>query len=100
MGVMRKWIIATVVLLLAVVGLGAYAVSLRSDIEDKDAQIAAQQQQLEEQQGIAGNVRDAAATLSEDAQQAFGQLGDQLEEIQGQAETTKADAQAAIESAE
>ena len=33
----RKWIIASVVLLVAVVGLGAYALSLRSDIDDKDA---------------------------------------------------------------
>lgn len=100
MGVMRKWIIATVVLLVAVVGLGAYALSLRSDIEDKDAQIAAQQQQLEEQKGIVDNVRDAASSLSGDARQAFRQLGDQLDEIQGQAQTTKADAQAAIASAE
>jgi chromosome segregation ATPase len=97
---MRKWIIATVVLLVAVVGLGAYALSLRSDIDDKDAQIAAQQQQLEQQQGVADDVRDAAAGLSEDAQQKFAQLGDQLGEIQGQAETAEADAQAAIESAE
>jgi hypothetical protein len=42
------------VLVLAVVGLGVYVVSLRSDIDDKDDQIAAQQRELEEQQGAAG----------------------------------------------
>ena len=42
----KKWIIATVVLLVAVAGVGAWALSLRSDLDDKDAQIASQQQQL------------------------------------------------------
>ena len=60
-GVMRKWIVATVVLAVAVVGAGAYALSLRSDGEGKDAQIAAQQEQLADQQGVADDVRDAAA---------------------------------------
>ena len=97
---MRKWIIATVVLAVAVVGLGAYTISLRSDVEDKDAQIAAQQQQLTEQQGVADDVQDAAAGLAEDAQQALGQLGQQLDEIQSQATATQEETQAAIESAE
>jgi chromosome segregation ATPase len=96
----RKWIVATVVLLAAVVGIGAYALSLRSDVDDKDAQIAAQKKQLSEQQGVAANVQDAAAALGEDARQAIGQLGDQLDEIQSQAEATQADTQAAIKSAE
>jgi chromosome segregation ATPase len=100
MGDMTKWKVATAVLAVAVVGIGAYALSLRSDIEDKDAKIAAQQQQLEEQQGIATDVQDAAARLSEGAQQTFAQLGDQLDEIEGQADATQASAQAAIESAE
>jgi chromosome segregation ATPase len=97
---MRKWIIATVVLAVAVVGLGAYAVSLRSDIDDKDAQIASQQQQLEEQQGVAGDVQDAAASLAENTQQAFGQLGEQLDQIESAASATQEETQAAIENAE
>ena len=97
MGDMTKWKVATAVLAVAVVALGAYAVSLRSDIEDKDKQIAALEEQ---QQGIASDVQDAAATLSENAQQAFGQLGAQLDEIQSQATATQAETQAAIESAE
>jgi chromosome segregation ATPase len=97
---MRKWIVATAVLAVAVVGIGAYALSLRSDIDDKDAQIAAQEEQLAEQKGVADDVQDAAATLAEDAQQAFGQLGDQLDAIESQADATQEDAQAAIESAE
>lgn len=96
----RKWIIASVVLLVAVVGLGAYALSLRSDVDDKDAKIADQQQQLEQQQGVADDVQDAAAGLAEDAQQALGQLGDQLDELQSQAETTQEETQQAIEDAE
>jgi chromosome segregation ATPase len=96
----RKWIIASVVLLVAVVGIGAYALSLRSDVEDKDAQIASQQQQLEEQQSAADDVRDAAASLGDDAQEAFAQLGDQIDEIQSQAEATQEETQQAIEDAE
>ena len=96
----RKWIVATVVLLVAVVGLGAYAYSLRSDVDDKDAQIAEQQQQLEEQQGVADDVQDAAASLAEDAQQAFGELGDQIDEIEAQAEATQEETQQTIEDAE
>ena len=96
----RKWIIATVVLLVAVVGVGAYAFSLRSDVDDKDAQIAAQQQQLEEQQGVADDVQDAAAGLAEDAQQAFGELGDQIDEIESQAEATQEETAQAIADAE
>jgi hypothetical protein len=96
----RKWIVATVVLLVAVVGIGAYALSLRSDVDDKDAQIAAQQKQLEEQQSVKGHLQDAAAKLADDVQQAFGQLGDQLNEIQSQAGATQADVLAAIKNAE
>jgi chromosome segregation ATPase len=96
----RKWIIASVVLLIAVVGIGGYALSLRSDIDDKDAQIASQQQQLEEQQGVADDVRDAAASLGDDAQEVFAQLGDQIDEIQSQAAATQEDTQQAIENAE
>ena len=97
---MRKWIIITAVLAVAVVGLGAYAVSLRSDIDDKDAQIAAQEQQLEEQQGVADDVQDAATNLAENAQQAFGQLGEQLDQIESAATASQEETQAAIEDAE
>ena len=96
----RKWIIATVVLLVAVVGIGAYALSLRSDVDDKDAQIASQQQQLEQQQGVADDVQDAAAGLAEDAQQALGQLGEQIDQLQSEAEATQEETQQAIEDAE
>jgi hypothetical protein len=96
----RKWIIASIVLLVAVVGIGAYALSLRSDIDDKDAQIASQQQQLEDQQGVANEAQDAAARLGDDVQQAFAQLGDQIDEIESQADATQEETQQAIEDAE
>ena len=95
-----KWIIATVVLLVAVIGLGAWALSLRSDGEDKDAQIAAQEQELAEQQGVADEVEQAAAGLAEDAQQAFSDLGEQLDQIESDAAATQEETQAAIEDAE
>lgn len=97
---MTKWIVATVVLLVAVVGLGAYALSLRSDVDDKDAQIAAQQKQLDQQQNVAGNVQDAAASLTADAQQAFDQLGQQIDELEGAAAAGQEETQAAIDKAE
>jgi chromosome segregation ATPase len=96
----RKWIIATVVLLVAVIGVGAWALSLRSDVDDKDKQIAAQQQELEEQQGVADQVEQAASGLAEDAQQAFSELGDQLDQVQSEAEATQEETQEAIEGAE
>jgi uncharacterized membrane protein YdfJ with MMPL/SSD domain len=96
----RGWIVATVVCAIAAIGLGAWALSLRSDNEDKDAQIAAQQKQLDEREGVAGQVREAASGIAEDAQQAMRELGDQLDEIQGTATATQEEAQAAIERAE
>jgi chromosome segregation ATPase len=96
----KKWIVATVVLLVAVVGLGAWALSLRSDIDDEDAKIASQQQQIEEQQGVAAQVKEAASGLTEDAQQAFSDLGDQLDQVQAEAAATQEETQAAIEDAE
>ena len=96
----KKWIVTTVVLLVAVVGLGAWALSLRSDVDDKDAQIAAQQQQLEEQQGVADDVQEAASGFAEDAQQALIELGEQLGQAASEAQATQEETQQAIEDAE
>jgi len=96
----KKWIIATVVLLVAVVGVGAWALSLQSDVDDKDAQIAAQEQELAQQQGAADQVEEAAAGLAEDAQQAFSDLGAQLDQAQTDAAATQEETQAAIDDAE
>ena len=96
----RGWIAATVILLLALVGVGAWALSVRSDNEDKEATIASQEQQLQEQQGAADDVRDAASGVADDVQQTLSGLGDQLDEIQGTADQTQEDAQAAIDQAE
>ena len=94
------WIVATVVLLLAVIGLGAWALSLRSDNQDKDATIASQQQQLAEQQGVAGDLREAAGNAAQDVQDALSGLGDQLDQIEGTANATQQDVQDAIAQAE
>jgi ElaB/YqjD/DUF883 family membrane-anchored ribosome-binding protein len=99
----RPWIIATIVCALAAVGLGVWAFSLRSDNEDKDDQIAQQQEQLENAQGVGAQVREAASQLGDDARQALSQLGDQLkgtaQSTQAEIEQEIADAQARAEQA-
>ena len=96
----RGWIVATIVLAVAAVGLAAWALSLRSDIDDKDAEIAAQQQQLEEQDGVADDLREAAGGIAQNAQQAVRDLADQLDEVQGSAAATQEQTQQAIDRAE
>jgi DNA repair exonuclease SbcCD ATPase subunit len=95
----RAWIVATIVLAVAAVGLGAWALSLRSDVDDKDAEIAAQQQ-LEEQKGVAQDVREAAGGVAQNVQQALRDLAKQLEEVQGTTAATQQQTQQAIERAE
>jgi translation elongation factor EF-1beta len=85
----RKWIVATIVLALVAIGLGIWAFTLRSDIDDKDAQIAAQQQQLAEQEDIAGQAREAAGGAAEDVEQTFDELGQQIDQIEGVADATQ-----------
>jgi DNA repair exonuclease SbcCD ATPase subunit len=96
----RAWIVATVILAVAAVGLGAWALSLRSEIDDKDAEIAAQKQQLEEQRSVADDLREAAGGVAQNAQQAVRDLADQLDEVQGAAAATQEQTQQAIDRAE
>jgi TolA-binding protein len=92
---------ATIMVGLAAVGLGAWAFSLRSDVDDKDAQIAEQQRQIEEQQSsVAGRIQAAARRIADDTQQAMRALGTQIDEIQGAAEATQTQTQEAIDRAE
>jgi septal ring factor EnvC (AmiA/AmiB activator) len=97
---MTKWKIATAVLAVVAVGFGAWAFSLQSDLDDKDAKIAAQQQQLDEQQDVATQVQDAASGAADDAQQALAELGQELEQVQGTATATQAEVQDAVDRAE
>ena len=96
----RGWIILTVLLLLGLIGVGAWALSLRSDNEDKDSTIASQQQQLDEQQGAADQAQEAVGDAAGKLQQALSGLGDQLDQLQGTADQTQEDTQAAIDQAE
>jgi DNA repair exonuclease SbcCD ATPase subunit len=96
----RAWIVATIVLAVVAVGLGAWALSLRSDVDDKDAEIAAQQQQLEQQKGVANDIPKAAGGIAQDVQQAMRDLAHQLEEIQGTTTATQEQMQQAIDRAE
>jgi DNA repair exonuclease SbcCD ATPase subunit len=95
----RPWIVATIVFAVAAVGLGAWALSLRSDVKDKDAEIAAQQQQLEKQKGIADDVRKATSEIAQKAQQAVRDLADQLAQIQGTTTATQEQTEQAIKRA-
>jgi hypothetical protein len=92
--------VVTGLLVLAVIGLGIWALSLRADNDDKDATIAAQQQELEQDQGVADDVREAASNLAEDTEQARSELRDQIDALLGAAATTQEDAQAAVDRAE
>ena len=94
------WKIATGVFAVIALGLGIWAFSLQSDIDDKDAQIAAQQQQLDEQSDVAGRIQDAASGAAGEAQQALADLGQELEQVQGTATATQEEVQAAIKRAE
>ena len=100
----RGWVIATVVLAVAAVGLGVWAFSLKSDNDDKDAKIASQQQQLDQQQttaaDAAGKLKDAASGIAGDAQQALQDLGTQLDQVQGTATATQQDVDQAINDAQ
>src|SRR5918995_6599315 len=96
----RGWIAATVILVLALLGVGAWALSLRADNDDKDAKIASQEQQLEEQQGVADNVQQAASGFADDVRNTLSGLGDQLDEIEGTADQTQEGGQKAIDQAE
>jgi len=96
----RKWVVATIVFALAAVGLGVWAFTLQSDNDDKDAKIASQQQQLEQQQDAAGQVREAASGVAGDLQQSLAELGQQIDQIEGAAAETQEQTQAAIDQAE
>ena len=96
----RKWVVATIVFALAAIGLGIWAFTLQSDVDDKDAQIAAQRQQLEQQQDAAGQLQQAAGGLAEDLQQGMSALGDELDQLQGAADASQEQTQEAIEQAE
>jgi len=97
----RGWVIATVVFAIAAIGLGAWALSLKSDNDDKDAQIAAAQKQLDaQQQSVAGKLKEAASGIAGDTQQALQDLGTQLDQVQGTATATQQDVEAAINEAQ
>jgi hypothetical protein len=96
----RGWIVATAVCAVAAIGLGAWAFSLNSDVDDKDAQIAAQQDQLNDQQGLADRAREAAGNLGGGLQAAFADLGKEIDELQGAAAASQEESQEAIQKAE
>jgi len=93
------WIAVAGLLAAAVVGLGIYAVSLNSDLDDANAKIASQQAQIDKAQGTGADVAAAAKSAydalsaklgaaQEDANQVVEQASDSLD----QAEQAAADA--------
>ena len=98
------WIAITGLLVACVVGLGIYAVNLNSDVDDANAQIAAQQEQIDQaEESSAASVAAAQAAYDEltaqlgaaeqDASAAVEQAAEEL----NQAEQAAADAQGTAE---
>jgi hypothetical protein len=65
------WIAVAGLLAARVIGLGIYALNLNSDIDDADAQIASQQEQMDE-------VQETAVDIVAFAQAAYDDLNDHL----------------------
>ena len=86
------WIAIAGLLAACVVGLGIYAVNLNSDVDDANAQIAAQQEQIDAQQEQIDQAEESSAASVAAAQAAYDELTAQL----GAAEQ---DASAAVEQA-
>ena len=65
------WIAVAALLAAGLIGLGIYALDLNADLDDADAQIASQQEQIDQAQETGGDV-------VESAQAAFSDLSAQL----------------------
>lgn len=66
------WIVATAILAIAAIGLGIYALTTKSDLDDSDATVAKQNKELAAaRRQLAGQERKATSTEAEET--AFGQ---------------------------
>ena len=94
------WITVAGLLAAAVVGLAIYAAGLNSDLDDANARIASQQEQIEQSQDVGADVVAAAKGAYDDlsaqlgaAQEDASQAAEQAAEMLDQAEQAAAEAQ-------
>jgi hypothetical protein len=94
------WMAVAGLLAVCVIGLGIYALNLNSDIDDADAQITSQQEQIDQAQETGVDIVASAQAAYEDlsdqlgaAQEDAGQAVDEAAEAQDQAEQAAAEAE-------
>ena len=101
----NPWIWTSVLLLLVAVGLLVWALSLRSDLDDTQQQVAELQTQLDSgSSSRAQDIAAAAQSLADDVRSAVGGASDDLtaikERIEAQADDVSAKADVAADCAE
>ena len=101
------WIAVAGLLAAGVIGLAIYAINLNSDLDDADAQIASQQQQIDQAQDTGSDVVTAAQAAYDDlsaqlgaTQQDASQAVDDAAKAQDQAEQAAAEATDTAEQAQ
>jgi chromosome segregation ATPase len=107
------WIALTVLLVAGLVGLGVYAANVNSDLDDANAKVASQQQELDAAQDTGAGVAAAKAAYDDlsaglgaaqqDASQAADQAAQQLEQAEqaaAEAQGTADDVQRQLDAAE
>ena len=94
------WIAVAGLLAAGVIGIGIYAINLDSDLDDANAQIASQQEQIDQAQGTGDDAAAAARSAyddltaqlgaaQEDASQAVEQASEQLDQAEQAAEDAR-----------
>jgi chromosome segregation ATPase len=90
----NPWIWISALLALVAVGLLVWALSLQSDLDDTEKQVADLQAQIEGGSSKAEDVAAAAKSLADDVRSAVGGAGEDLEATKERIEAAAGDAQA------
>jgi predicted negative regulator of RcsB-dependent stress response len=90
----NPWIWISALLLLVSIGLLIWALSLRSDLDDTQQQVADLQAQIEGGSSKAEDIAAAAKSLADDVRGAVGNAGADLDAAKERIEAQAADAQA------
>jgi uncharacterized protein YoxC len=90
----RPWIVISALLALIAIGLLVWALSLRSDLDDSEKQVAELQAQVEAGSSKADDIAAAAKSLADDVRGAVGSAGEQLDAAKAQIEAQADDVQA------
>jgi uncharacterized protein YoxC len=100
----NPWIWISVLLLLVAIGLLVWALSLRSDLDASEQQVADLQAQVDSGGSKAQDIAEAAQSLADDVRSAVGTASDDLaavkERIEAQADDVSAKAEVAADCAE